>query len=148
MRRKGYVARWRQVHQGAQMRVLFTVEGDSVGHGERRRELERQFPGWEIWYVPRGPDSATWRARPRMVINADGPEGLAAAIRAADNRVIPDSVLLASPRGYPVRVRRLRGLEASAGAAWRRVRARRRRPPRRRVSRRGFRLAAPSVRRG
>jgi hypothetical protein len=105
-----------------------------VGHGERRRELERQFPGWEIWYVPRGPDSATWRARPRMVINADDPEDLAAAIRAADNRVIRDSVLLAFPRGYPVRVRRLRGLEASAGAAWRRVRARRRRPPRRRVS--------------
>ena len=105
-----------------------------MGHGERRRELERQFPGWEIWYVPRGPDNATWRARPRMVINADDPEDLAAAIRAADNRVIPDSVLLAFPRGYPVRVRGLRGLEASAGAAWRRVRARRRRPPRRRVS--------------
>ena len=77
MRRRGYVARWRQVHHGAQMRVLFTVEGDSVGHGERRRELERQFPGWEIWYVPRGPDGVTWRGRPRMVISADGPEGLA-----------------------------------------------------------------------
>jgi hypothetical protein len=33
-----------------------------VGHGERRRELERRFPGWEIWYVPREPDGATWRA--------------------------------------------------------------------------------------
>src|SRR5271165_2503960 len=100
MRRRGYVARWRQVHHGAQMRVLFTVEADSVGHGERRRELERQFPGWEIWYVPRGQDGATWRARPRMVIYADGPEDLAAA----------------------------------AGAAWRRVKAGRRHPPRRRVS--------------
>jgi len=54
-----------------------------VGHGERRRELERQFPGWEIWYVPREPDSATWCARPQMLINADSPEDLAAAIRAA-----------------------------------------------------------------
>ena len=116
------------------MRVLFTVEGRGVGFGESRRELERQFPGWEIWYVPRGPDGATWRARPRMVINADGPEDLAAAIGAADHQVIPGPVLLASPRGNPVRVRRLRGLEASAGAAWRRVRARRRHPPRRRVS--------------
>ena len=25
-----------------------------AGHGERRRDLGRQFPGWEIWYVPRG----------------------------------------------------------------------------------------------
>ena len=71
-----------------------------MGHGERRRELERQFPGWEIWYVPRGPRAgATWRARPRMLINADDPEDLAAAIRAVDNPVIPDWVLLASPAG-------------------------------------------------
>jgi hypothetical protein len=106
-----------------------------VGHGERRRELERQFPGWEIWYVPREPDSATWCARPQMLINADSPEDLAAAIRAAHSQVIPDSVLLASPRGYPVRVRRLRALEESAGAAWGRMKAQKRRPPRRRVSR-------------
>ena len=77
-----------------------------MGHGERRRELERRFPGWEIWYVPRQPDGATWRARPRMLINADDPEDLAAAIRAVDNPVIPDSALLASPRGYAVRGRR------------------------------------------
>ena len=105
-----------------------------MGHGERRRELERQFPGWEIWYVPRGPDGATWRARPRMLIDAEDPEDLAAAIRAADNPVIPDWVLLASPRGHAARVRRLRGLEAPAGAAWRRVKARRKRPARRPVS--------------
>ena len=70
-----------------------------MGHGERRRELERQFPGWEIWYVPREPDSATWRARPQMLINADSPEDLAAAIGAAHRQVIPDSLLLASGRG-------------------------------------------------
>ena len=45
-----------------------------MGHGERRRELERQFPGWDIWYVPREPDSATWCARPQMLIGAESPE--------------------------------------------------------------------------
>jgi len=105
-----------------------------MGHGERRRELERRFPGWEIWYVPREPDGVTWRARPRMLIGADDPEDLAAAILAADNPVIPDSALLASPRGYPVRGRRLGGLEAPAGSAWRRVKARRTRRARRPVS--------------
>jgi hypothetical protein len=114
-----------------------------VGHGEHRRELERQFPGWEIWYVPREPDSATWCARPQLLINAGSPEDLAAAIRAAHSQVIPDSVLLASPRGYPARVRRLRKLEEPAGAARRRAKARERRrfPRRRRV----FRLAWPSA---
>ena len=114
-----------------------------MGHGERRRELERQFPGWEIWYVPREPDSAIWCARPQMLINADSPEDLAAALRAAHSQVIPDAVLLASPLGYPVRVRRLGKLEESAGAARRRMKARkRRRVPRRR---RAFRLAWPSA---
>ena len=105
-----------------------------MGHGERRRELERRFPGWEIWYVPRKPDGATWHARPRMLIHAEDPEGLAAAIRAADNPVIRGSALLASRRGYPARGRRLGGLEAPAGSAWRRVKARRTRPARRPAS--------------
>ena len=114
-----------------------------MGHGERRRELERQFPGWEIWYVPREPDSVTWRARPQMQINADSPEDLAAAIRAAHGRVIPDSVLLASPRGDPAGVGRVRKLEEPAGAARRRMKAqKRRRVPRRR---RVLRLAWPSA---
>ncbi len=126
------------------MGVLLSVEGgESVGHGERRRELERQFPGWEIWYVPREPDSATWCARPQMLIGADSPEDLAAAIRTAHSQVIPDSLLLASGRGDPAGVRRLRKLEEPAGAARRRMKARRgRRVPRRR---RAFRLAWPSA---
>ena len=70
-----------------------------MGHGERRRELERRFPGWEIWYVPREPDSATWCARPQVLIDAGSPEGLAAAIRAAHGQVIPDPLLVAAPRG-------------------------------------------------
>ena len=114
-----------------------------MGHGERRRELERQFPGWEIWYVPREPGSVTWCARPRMLVNAGSPEDLSAAIRAAHTQVIPDSLLLASPRGYLARVGRLRKLEESAGAARRRRKAQeRRRVPRRRGA---FSLAWPGA---
>jgi hypothetical protein len=114
-----------------------------VGHGERRRELERQFPGWEIWYVPREPDRATWCARPRMLINAASPEDLAAAIRAAHGQVTPESLLLAAGRGYPAGVRRLSKLGEPAGAARRGAKAQeRRRGPRRR---RGFGLAWPSA---
>ena len=114
-----------------------------MGHGERQRELERQFPGWEIWYVPREPDSATWCARPQMLVGAESPEDLAAAIRAAHGPVIPDSPLLASPRGYPARVRWPRALEEPAGAARRRMKAGKgRRVPRRR---RTFRLAWPGA---
>jgi hypothetical protein len=94
-------------------------------------------------YVPREPDSATWCARPRMLINADSPEDLSAAIRAAHSPVIPDSPLRASPRGYPARVRWLRELEEPAGAARRRTKARqRRRVP---LRRRAFRLAWPGA---
>ena len=114
-----------------------------MGHGERRRELERQFPGWEIWYVPREPGGATWCARPRMLIGAESPEDLVAAVRAAQGQVVPDSLLLASPEGDRARVRRLGKLEERAGAARRRTKAReRRRIPRRR---RAFRLAWPSA---
>ena len=113
-----------------------------MGHGERRRELERQFPGWEIWYVPREPDTATWCARPKMLIGAGSPEDLAAAIRAAHGQVVPDPLLLASSRGHRAGVRRLRALEEPAGAARRRMKARERRQvPRRRTA---FRLAWPS----
>ena len=87
-----------------------------MGHGERRRELERQFPGWEIWYVPQEPDSAIWCARPQMLINAGSPEDLAAAIRSEHGQVIPDSLLLVSPWGYPAGVRRRRALQEPAGA--------------------------------
>jgi hypothetical protein len=114
-----------------------------VGHGERRRELERQFPGWEIWYVPREPDSATWCARPRMLIGAESPDDLAAAIRAAHGQAIPVSLLPASGRGDPAGVRRLRKPEESAGAARRRAKAQERRRVLRR--RRPFRLAWPSA---
>ena len=112
-----------------------------MGHGERRRELERQFPGWEIWYVPQEPDGATWCARPRMLLSAGSPEDLAAAVRAAHSQVVPDPLLLVSPEGDPARVRRLGKLEERTGPARRRLEG----PERRRVPRRrgAFRLEWP-----
>jgi hypothetical protein len=126
------------------MGVLLSVDGgeNRVGHGERRRELERQFPGWEIWYVPQEPDSATWCARPQMLIGAESPEDLTTAIQAAPSPVIPDSLLLAAGRGYPAGVRRLGEREEPAGGRRRAKAQERRRVPRRR---RAFRLAWPST---
>jgi len=63
-----------------------------------------------------------------MLIGADSPEEeRAVAIWAAHSQVIPDSLLLASPRGDPAGVRRLGKLEESAGAARRRTKAQERR---------------------
>ena len=90
--------------------------------------------------MPREPDTATWCARPKMLIGAGSPEDLAAAIRAAHGQVIPDPLLLASSRGHRAGVRRLRALETPAGAARLKARERRRALGRRRA----FRLAWPS----
>ena len=44
---------------------------------ERKRELEQDNPGWQIWYVPRSVDgSVTWCARPWPLLNTDSPEEL------------------------------------------------------------------------
>lgn len=49
---------------------------------ERRQELERQNPGWEVWYVRCYIGGVVWCARPercddaRQVLNADSPEHL------------------------------------------------------------------------
>lgn len=44
---------------------------------ERKRELEQDNPGWQIWYVPHSAGrSVTWCARPLPLLNADGPEEL------------------------------------------------------------------------
>ena len=43
---------------------------------ERKRELERDNPGWQIWYVPHMDRTVMWCARPQPLINADSPEQL------------------------------------------------------------------------
>jgi hypothetical protein len=51
---------------------------------ERKRQLEEQHPGWQVWYVPHHGQRVTkWCARPWPLLNADTPEALSAAIEQA-----------------------------------------------------------------
>lgn len=44
---------------------------------ERKRELEQDNAGWQIWHVPHlASRSVTWCARPLPLLNADSPEEL------------------------------------------------------------------------
>ena len=102
--------------------------GKPVGTEGQLLDLRRRFPGWQIWYVPYEPDGGTWCARPQILIRSGSAEDLAASIRAAHDEVVPESVALASSRGYGTRVKRLREQQEAAGAAWRRRKARPGRP--------------------
>jgi hypothetical protein len=55
---------------------------------EALADLQDQFPGWQIWYVPRAVGGAIWCARPEgktsPVLNEDSPERLAALIARQD----------------------------------------------------------------
>jgi hypothetical protein len=91
---------------------------------EQLRDLERRFPGWQVWAVPRGRNGeATWCARPWPLINCSSAEELAERIRTAHSQPPDGSPSLASLRSYAARVRRLREYEEAAGTTWRRVRA-------------------------
>lgn len=106
-----------------------------MGPEEQVRKLLRQFPGWQIWIVPNQSGGAVWCARPSLLVKCETAEDLAATIRAAHNEVGPESVALASLRGYAVRVRRLREQQEAAAVAWMRMRAQRRRTVRRKAGR-------------
>jgi len=44
---------------------------------ERKRELEQDNPGWQVWYVPHSARrGATWCARPWPLLNSESPEEL------------------------------------------------------------------------
>jgi hypothetical protein len=87
-------------------------------HYEQLRDLERRFPGWQIWVS--GP---TWCARPWPLINCDSPEELAERIRTAHSQPPDGSPSLASWRSYVARVRALREYEEAAAATWKRMKA-------------------------
>jgi hypothetical protein len=48
-----------------------------------RHELERKFPGWHVWPVPKSTGDVTWCAQPWPLINSQSPEHLAAEITQA-----------------------------------------------------------------
>jgi hypothetical protein len=90
--------------------------------------LGREFPGWTIWR-----NGKMWCARYDMLINHCGSaDELAAAVRAAHDRVIPGTVPLAPLRIYAARARQARRQVEAAAAGWQQMKARpRRRRPRR-----------------
>lgn len=48
-----------------------------------KHQLEEQFPGWHIWYVPHHGGATAWCAQPWPLINSYSPEHLAEEIRQA-----------------------------------------------------------------
>jgi len=67
-------------------------------------ELQEQFPGWHVWYVPHcGTDRhVTWCAQPWPLINSSSPEHLAAEIRSAHEEAAAEWPVLASIEDYGV----------------------------------------------
>lgn len=65
-----------------------------------RAELQEQFPGWQIWFVPRSGRTTTWCARPWPLLNTDSPEQLAADIIHAHEEAAAEWPALASPADY------------------------------------------------
>ena len=52
---------------------------------KRKHVLERDNPGWQIWYVPYSIGRAvTWCARPQPLLNTDSPDQLQKLIDQAD----------------------------------------------------------------
>jgi hypothetical protein len=97
---------------------------DLSEYEKHRDELQREFPGWHVWFVPRtNPQGVTWYAQPWPLLNADTAEELAEDIREA-HAAIPEGVpSLASWRSYRARLRQLRGFEEAAAAEWERRKA-------------------------
>jgi len=94
----------------------------------QRDELEKQFPGWHFWPSPSCDPlnpGTRWNAQPWPVIHADSVEEMTERIRSAHAGL--HFPVLAPPRSYLARVRKLREHEEHVRIAWQRARARPRR---------------------
>lgn len=69
---------------------------------QAKADLEQQFPGWHIWYVPHMNRTVTWCAQPYPLINSGSPEHLAAAITEAHEAAACDWPALANRDDYAV----------------------------------------------
>ncbi len=67
-----------------------------------KAELQEQFPGWHIWFVPHMNAPATWCAQPWPLINSSSPEHLAAEIVQAHTEAAADWPALANRTDYAV----------------------------------------------
>jgi hypothetical protein len=67
-----------------------------------RHELQQQFPGWQIWYVPSLDKSVTWCARPWPILNCGSVEHLKADIRQAHEEAASGWPALASLDDYAI----------------------------------------------
>jgi hypothetical protein len=67
---------------------------------QMKAELQKRFPGWNIWYVPCYGGTVTWCAQPLPVINSDSPEHLAEEILHAHEGAAGEWFALASRDDY------------------------------------------------
>jgi hypothetical protein len=69
-----------------------------------KAELQEQFPGWRIWYVPHCGTKrhVTWCAQPWPIINSGSPEHLAADIRQAHEEAAAEWPALAGIADYGI----------------------------------------------
>ena len=65
-----------------------------------KRDLEEQFPGWHIWFVPRSAGGVAWCAQPWPLINTRSTEHLAAEITQAHTEAAADWPALAGIEDY------------------------------------------------
>jgi len=82
-----------------------------TGLDKIRRELEQQFPGWHIWYVPHVGKHVTWCAQPWPLINSTSPEHLAADIRNAHEEAAAEWSALAGINDYGVSAPGIQGAD-------------------------------------
>jgi hypothetical protein len=59
-----------------------------------RRELQNEYPGWQIWYVFHHDGPATWHARPKPWLNAPSPDDLRKLISQANPHTDADAAAI------------------------------------------------------
>ena len=62
------------------------------GLDRMRRELQDDYPGWQIWYVFHRDGSATWHGRPNPLLSASSPDDLRKLISQANTQTDEDAV--------------------------------------------------------
>jgi hypothetical protein len=72
----------------------------SGARDEIKAQLQAEFPGWQIWYVPGMNRTTTWCARPNPLLHAHSPEHLREYITQAHTDAAEDHPALAGLGDY------------------------------------------------